>query len=48
MRFDDGPGDGQPQARAAYPTIARLIGAVEAVENVGKICGVDADPVIDY
>jgi hypothetical protein len=33
---------GRPLARAAYPATAGLVGAVEAVEDVGDVLGVDA------
>ena len=46
MPLDYGPGDGQTQAGAAQATAAGLVGAIEAVENVGKVCGVDADSSI--
>lgn len=43
MGFDNGSGDGQSQAGAACPATARAVGAVEAAEDVGKVCGVGAD-----
>ena len=46
MRFDYGSSDGQSQTRAAYPATARPVGTVEALEDVGNVCGIDADPVI--
>ena len=36
-----------PRPVPSYPTTARLVGTIEAVEDVGKVCGIDADPVID-
>ena len=46
VRCDYGLSDGQSQTSAAYPTTARLAGTVAAVEDVGQVCGVDADSVI--
>ena len=43
MCFDYSSCDGQPQTCAAYPTAAGLVGTVEAVEDVGKVCGLDAE-----
>ncbi len=43
MGFDNGSGYGQSQAGAACPATARAVGAVEAAEDVGKVCGVGAD-----
>ena len=40
VRLDYGSGDGQPQTCAAYPATARLVGTVEAIEDMGKVCGV--------
>ena len=47
MCFDYSLGDCQSQPRAGYAATERLVSAVEAVEDVGKVCGVDAYPVID-
>ena len=45
--FDYGLSDGQSQTGAAYSATARLVGTVEAVEDVGKVFGGDAYPVVD-
>ena len=47
MRFHYCSRDGQSQTCAAYPTTTRLVSTIEAIEDVGKICGMDADPVIN-
>ena len=47
MGQDYRPGDGQSWTRASYPSAPRTIGPVEAVEDVGKVRGVDSDPVVD-
>ena len=44
--FDYGLCDCQSQARASYPMKAGLVGTIEAFEDVGKVCGVDAGPVV--
>ena len=44
--FDYGPGDGQSQAGTGYAADAGPVGAVEAIEEVGKVCGVNADSVV--
>ena len=48
MGLDYSSSDGQSQTCVAYPATTRLVSTVEAVEDVGKVCGVDADPVIGY
>ena len=45
--FDYSSGDGQSQTCTAYPTTTRLVSTIEAVEDVGKVCGGDSYPVID-
>ena len=47
MRFHYCSRDGQSQTGAAYPTTTRLVSTIETIEDVGKICGMDADPVIN-
>ena len=47
MRFDYGLGDRQSETGTAHPTTTRPVSTVETVEDVGKVCGVDTDPVID-
>ena len=46
MRFNDCPGDCQPQTRAADSPAAGQVGPIEAIEDVGKVFRVDADPII--
>ncbi len=45
--FDYGSGNCQSETCAAYPTTTRLVSTVEAVEDVGKVCGINANTVID-
>ena len=35
-----------PRPGAAYPTTASLVGTIEAVEDMGKVFSMDADPVV--
>ena len=42
VRRDDLLDDGQTQPAAAGQTAARVVGAVEAVEDVGQVCACDA------
>jgi hypothetical protein len=42
MGFDEGAGDGQPQAGATAHPRAGQVGAVETVEDVGQVLGRDA------
>ena len=46
MRFDYCSGDGQSETCASDSATAGLVSAVEAVEDVGQVCGVDADSVV--
>ena len=46
MGFYYGLCDCESQARASYPTKAGLVSTIEAFEDVGKVCGVDAGPII--
>ena len=46
MCFDYSLRDGQSQACAGYPSSARLVSTEEALEDVGKVRSVDADPIV--
>ena len=43
VRFGDPSDDGQAEPEAAILAVARLSGAVEALENAGRVAGRDAD-----
>ena len=48
VHVDDGPGDGQAEAGTAGPLLRLARAAIEAIEDMLKLLGVDADAVVDH